>query len=77
MLKFRGCQSLRLRIALATISGRAVHIDDIRANSETPGLRDFEANFLRLIEKVTNGCVVEINETGVHVSAIQSMQFRE
>ena len=25
---------------------------------------DFEACFLRLIEKITNGCVIEINETG-------------
>ena len=65
MLKFRGCSNFRQRIALATISGRAIRIDDIRANSETPGLRDFEACFLRLVEKVTNGCVVEISETGV------------
>ncbi len=64
MLKFRGSSCFRLRIALATLSGRAIRIDDIRANSETPGLRDFEACFLRLIEKITNGCVVEINETG-------------
>jgi len=27
-------------------------------------LRSFEASFLRLLEKLTNGCVVEINETG-------------
>ena len=29
-----------------------------------PGLRDHEACLLRLLEKVTNGTVVEINETG-------------
>ena len=27
-------------------------------------MRDFEACFLRLLEKLTNGCVVEINATG-------------
>ena len=72
MLKFRGSSNFRQRVALATISGRAIRIDDIRANSETPGLRDFEACFLRLIEKVTNGCVVEINETGAERLAVSS-----
>jgi hypothetical protein len=31
---------------------------------DSPGLQDYEASFLRLVEKVTNGCSVEINETG-------------
>lgn len=65
MLKFRGCQHFRQRLVCATLSGRAIRIDDIRADDpQSPGLRDFEASFLRLLEKVTNGCVVEINETG-------------
>jgi hypothetical protein len=64
MLKFRGCSSFRQRLLLSTLSGRAVRIDDIRADDASPGLRDFEASFLRLLEKLTNGCVVEINETG-------------
>jgi hypothetical protein len=41
-----------------------MRIDEIRASDSDPGLRDFEANLLRLLEKVTNGCIVEINETG-------------
>jgi hypothetical protein len=64
MLKFRGCSSFRQRLLLSTLSGRSVRIDDIRADDASPGLRDFEASFLRLLEKLTNGCVVEINETG-------------
>lgn len=43
---------------------RPVRIDKIRAKNEEPGIRDFEANFLRLLEKMSNGCIVEINETG-------------
>lgn len=66
MLKYRGCQCFRLRLLLATLSGRSIRIDDIRAGDESPGLRDFEASFLRLLEKLTNGCVVEINETGAY-----------
>ena len=32
------------------------------------GLRDFEASFLRLLEKITNGCKIEINMTGTALS---------
>jgi RNA 3'-terminal phosphate cyclase-like protein len=39
-------------------------VDDLRVDDPSPGLRDYEANLLRLLEKVTNGTLVEINETG-------------
>lgn len=39
-------------------------MDDIRVDDAAPGLRDYEASLLRLLEKVSNGTVVEINETG-------------
>ena len=64
MLRFKGSQHLRQRLVLATVTGKAIRIDDIRAKDFNPGLRDFEASFLRLLEKLTDGCVVEINETG-------------
>ncbi|PNH12636.1 putative RNA 3'-terminal phosphate cyclase-like protein [Tetrabaena socialis] len=65
MLRFKGCQHFRQRLVCSTLSGRPIRIDDIRAaDPESPGLRDFEASFLRLLEKLTNGCAVEINETG-------------
>jgi RNA 3'-terminal phosphate cyclase-like protein len=64
MLRFKGSQSFRQRLVCATLSGRQIRIDDIRVADENPGLRDFEACFLRLLEKLTNGCSVEINETG-------------
>lgn len=64
VLKLRGAAQFRQRIALATLAGRAIRIDDIRYDDEAPGLRPEEANFLRLIEKLTNGCAIEINETG-------------
>ena len=64
MLRFRGAQDLRQRVALATITGRPIRIDDIRVGEQSPGLRDYEACLLRLVEKVTNGCIIEINETG-------------
>eukprot|EP00878_Enallax_costatus_P027957 GHUV01030150.1.p1 GENE.GHUV01030150.1~~GHUV01030150.1.p1 ORF type:complete len:340 (+),score=113.22 GHUV01030150.1:498-1517(+) len=65
MQKFRGCCQFRQRLILSTLSGKAIRIDDIRAQDQSPGLRDFEANLLRLLEKLTNGCLVEISETGI------------
>ncbi|EFN59839.1 hypothetical protein CHLNCDRAFT_48441 [Chlorella variabilis] len=64
MLRFRGSQCFRQRMVCATIAGKPIRIDDIRADDESPGLRDYEASLLRLIEKITNGCIIEINETG-------------
>lgn len=65
MLRLRGEEGFRARLTLATITGRPLRIDGIRASSPSaPGLAPHEASFLRLLEKVTHGAVVEINETG-------------
>jgi RNA 3'-terminal phosphate cyclase-like protein len=63
-LRFKGSAHFRQRLLLSTLSGKAIRIDDIRSSDQSPGLRDFEASLLRLLEKLTNGCLVEINETG-------------
>ena len=64
MLRYQGAAHFRQRIVFATLSGRAIRIDDIRSDEEEVGLRDFEASFLRLLEKLVNGCEIRINETG-------------
>jgi len=63
-LKFTGCAQFRQRIVMATLCNKRIRIDNIRDKEEYPGLRPFEASFLRLIESLTNGCQIEINETG-------------
>ncbi|KAI8587382.1 RNA 3'-terminal phosphate cyclase domain-containing protein [Geranomyces variabilis] len=68
MLRFEGHNFFRQRLLLATISNRPVRIDKIRADDEdNTGLADYEASFLRLLEKVTNGCTIEISYTGTSV----------
>jgi len=67
-LVFEGCSHFRQRLICSTLSNRAIKIDNIRVNSSNPGLKDFEANFLRLLEKITNGCEIIINETGTRVT---------
>jgi RNA 3'-terminal phosphate cyclase-like protein len=67
-LRFVGASHFRQRIVCATLAGKSIIISDIRSTDKEPGLRDFEASFLRMIEKVTNGCEIVINETGEHFS---------
>ncbi|KDN35149.1 hypothetical protein RSAG8_11837, partial [Rhizoctonia solani AG-8 WAC10335] len=67
LVRFTGHNYFRQRITLSIISGKAVRIDAIRTDDQNPGLRDFEASFLRLVEKVTNGTVIEISYTGTSV----------
>lgn len=63
-LRYQGSNFLRQRLCLATISGRSVVITDIRTKDEQPGLRDFEASFVRLLDKLTDGANISIDETG-------------
>lgn len=67
MIKIEGSQQFRQRLVLSTLSGKSMQIDTIRSSDQNPGLRDYEASLLRLIEKVTNGCRIEINETGTRL----------
>ncbi|KAH0664404.1 hypothetical protein KY284_029335 [Solanum tuberosum] len=63
-MKLKGSQNLRLHLLVATLSSKSIIIEDIRADSTWLGLRPHEVSFLRLLEKVCDDCVVEINETG-------------
>jgi RNA 3'-terminal phosphate cyclase-like protein len=54
-LKYSGCSLFRQRLSASTLSGSALRIDKIREKDESPGLQDFEASYLRLIEKLSDG----------------------
>ncbi|KAI0810887.1 18S rRNA biogenesis protein [Irpex lacteus] len=64
VLHFSGHQFLRHRLVLSILSGKPVKIDKIRHDDKNPGLRDYEVSLLRLLERVTNGTVIEISVTG-------------
>jgi len=64
VLKFEGSQFFRQRLVCATLSSTPLLIKDIRSNEEKPGLVDYEASLLRLMEKLTNGSKIEIDVTG-------------
>ncbi|EME38230.1 hypothetical protein DOTSEDRAFT_39283 [Dothistroma septosporum NZE10] len=67
-LKFTGSRQLVQRLVLATLTGRPVRISQIRATSHTaPGLAPHEVSFLRLLDAITNGSVIEFSYTGTTV----------
>ncbi|KAI8541608.1 hypothetical protein RHMOL_Rhmol08G0075200 [Rhododendron molle] len=62
--RVKGSQNIRQRLLLSALSSKPVLIEDIRVNETWPGLRPHEVSFLRLLEKISDDCAVEINETG-------------
>ncbi|XP_037028162.1 probable RNA 3'-terminal phosphate cyclase-like protein [Bradysia coprophila] len=64
LLTYSGSNYLKQRLVLATLSGKAVRINNIRSEHDAPGLRDYEASLIRLLDKITNGTKIEITESG-------------
>ncbi|XP_076239357.1 RNA terminal phosphate cyclase 1 [Calliopsis andreniformis] len=64
ILTYEGCNYLRYRLLLSTLSGKPVQITDIRIKEDDPGLKEYEVSFIRLLDKITNGSRIELNETG-------------
>ncbi|KAK6179261.1 hypothetical protein SNE40_011664 [Patella caerulea] len=66
-LNYEGCNFFRQRLILATLSGRTVKIKKIRSKEDDPGLKDFEASFIRLLDTLTNGSKIVVSETGTNL----------
>jgi len=62
--KLKGSQNFRQRLLLSTLSSTPISIEDIRPNQTYPGLAKHEISLLRLFDTVSDGCTVEIYETG-------------
>jgi hypothetical protein len=63
-LHFEGSNFFRVRLSLSLLSGKAITIGNIRGREEDPGIKEYEASLIRLVDKMTNGSKIEINETG-------------
>ncbi|KAF6144257.1 hypothetical protein GIB67_024484 [Kingdonia uniflora] len=63
-MHLKGGEYLRQCLLLSTLSTTPVLINDIRPDDMSPGFRSHEILFLRLLEMISDGCVIEINETG-------------
>ena len=63
-----GSVQFRQRIVISLLSHRPLLIKNIRSdNIENPGMIDYEVNFLKLIDTITNGSTIEINSTGTQL----------
>jgi RNA 3'-terminal phosphate cyclase-like protein len=63
-----GSVQFRQRLVISLLSHRPLLIKNIRSdNIENPGLIDYEVNFLKLIDTITNGSTIEINSTGTQL----------
>eukprot|EP01130_Rhizamoeba_saxonica_P016513 TRINITY_DN764_c0_g1_i1.p1 TRINITY_DN764_c0_g1~~TRINITY_DN764_c0_g1_i1.p1 ORF type:complete len:359 (+),score=66.74 TRINITY_DN764_c0_g1_i1:43-1119(+) len=64
---FEGSAYFRQRIVCSTLSGKPIQINHIRSMEEHPGLNEYEASLLRLMDKLTNGTVIQIDVTGTSI----------
>ena len=63
-----GATQFRLRLAVSLLSSRPLLLRNIRSDDlDAPGLREHEASFLRLLDRLTNGTRIEINATGTQL----------
>ncbi|KAL2269794.1 hypothetical protein VTJ83DRAFT_1978 [Remersonia thermophila] len=68
-VRFTGHRAFTQRLVLATLTGRPVHISKIRSSSATnPGLAPHEVSFLRLLESITNGSVIDVSYSGTTIA---------
>ncbi|TMS35549.1 hypothetical protein L596_002929 [Steinernema carpocapsae] len=66
-LSFEGCNFFRQRFVMSLLSGRPIIVRNIRASEEAPGIKEFEAKLISLLENVSNGSKFFINRTGTEV----------
>lgn len=63
--QFTGASYLRQRLVYATLSATPIRVSRIReSDSSKPGLSASEVCFVRLLDKVSAGATIQINETG-------------
>ncbi|KAK0730685.1 RNA 3'-terminal phosphate cyclase/enolpyruvate transferase [Lasiosphaeris hirsuta] len=68
-LRFTGHRAFTQRLVLSTLTGKPIHISKIRSTSTShPGLAPHEISFLRLLEAVTNGSVIDVSYSGTTIT---------
>ena len=63
-----GTVQFRQRLIVSILSCKPILIRNIRSEDiDAPGLRQYEVSFLRLLDRITNGSRIEINNTGTQL----------
>ncbi|KAG0502340.1 hypothetical protein HPP92_002412 [Vanilla planifolia] len=76
-MKLKGSQFLRQRLLHSTLTATPIIIKDIHAEDASPGLRLYEISLLRLLEKISDDCTVEINEIGTNLRCKPGFSLEE
>lgn len=66
-LTYKGSSFMRQRLLLSVLSCKPVRIIDIRTSDDEPGITEYEVNLIRLLDKVTNGTIIELDSTGTNL----------
>jgi len=64
---YKGAAFFRYRLVFAILTATKIKITDIRSEEANPGITEAEANFLELLQKITDGGWVKIGKTGTKV----------
>ena len=67
ILEFEGSNCLRQRLVLSILTGKRIRIRNIRSTDMDSGLNDSEMNLLKLVEKVTNGSDIYVDQNGTQL----------
>lgn len=59
-----GPACFRLKIVLSALTNQAICIKNIRNKSKAPGVTAAEVDFLKLVNEISNGAVIKVNDTG-------------
>ncbi|KAA0192956.1 RNA 3'-terminal phosphate cyclase [Fasciolopsis buskii] len=63
----KNADNFRVKLALSLISQKGIEIVEIRHRSMQPGVTNAEVSLLRLIDEISNGTMIKINDTGTVV----------
>lgn len=61
----KNADNFRVKLALSLISQKGIEIVEIRHRSMQPGVTNAEVSLLRLIDEISNGTMIKINDTGM------------
>ena len=59
-----GSVGFRQKIVLSAISNQPIRIKNIRSRSKNPGVTAAEVDLLKLINEISNGAIIKVNDTG-------------
>lgn len=66
-ITFEGSNCFRQRLVLSVLTGKTLIINKIRHKDIESGINENEMNLLKLIEKVTNGSNIYVDESGTQL----------